>query len=209
MVKSNAFERHAAEYEEWFDDYPCVYESELEALKLLLPEGGAGLEVGMGTGRFALPLGIEFGVEPAKAMAVRARAKNLQIVRAVGEALPFANGRFNKVLFVTSVCFLDSVDRAFKEAFRVVRTEGAILVGFIDNNSFLGGKYEKQKRDSLFYQEANFYSVQEILGSLKKAGFRDFKVVETIFRPLAEITAREPIKEGYGEGAFVVVRAIK
>ncbi|MCA1765047.1 MAG: methyltransferase domain-containing protein, partial [Desulfobulbaceae bacterium] len=159
--------------------------------------------------RFALPLGIEFGVEPAKAMAERARAKNLQVVRAVGEALPFANAGFDKVLFVTSVCFLDSVDRAFQEAFRVMRTGGALLIGFIDKDSFLGRNYEKRKKDSLFYREANFHSVEEILGSLGKAGFRDFKVVETIFRPLDQITARESIKEGYGEGAFVVVRAIK
>ncbi|MFO7605405.1 MAG: class I SAM-dependent methyltransferase [Desulfurivibrionaceae bacterium] len=209
MVKINAFERHAAEYEGWFDDYHYVYESELEALKLLLPEGGSGLEIGMGTGRFALPLGIEFGVEPAKAMADRARAKKLQVVRGVGEALPFANAGFDKVLFVTSVCFLDSVDRAFQEAFRVVRTGGALLVGFIDKDSFLARKYEKRKKESLYYREANFHSVKEILGYLEKAGFRDFKVVETIFRPLDEITAREPIKEGYGEGAFVVARAIK
>jgi len=38
-------------------------------VKSLIPEGLNGMEVGVGTGRFALPLGIRVGVEPADNMA--------------------------------------------------------------------------------------------------------------------------------------------
>ncbi len=43
--------------------------AELAAVESLWPATGQGLEIGVGTGRFAVPLGIKIGVEPARAMA--------------------------------------------------------------------------------------------------------------------------------------------
>ena len=68
------FEESAREYDAWFDRHRLVYESELRALKRFMGSGGIGLEIGVGTGRFAVPLGIEVGVEPAAAMADLARS---------------------------------------------------------------------------------------------------------------------------------------
>lgn len=34
----------------------------------LLPMHGSGIEIGVGTGRFALPLGIKQGIEPSRSM---------------------------------------------------------------------------------------------------------------------------------------------
>ena len=117
MANIAASAEHAGEYEKWFDEYHYVYESELAALKLLLPGDGVGLEVGLGTGRFALPLGVKIGVEPSKAMGAIAQAKNLAVIRAVAEALPLPNGQFDYVLFVTVVCFLDSLAQALQRRF--------------------------------------------------------------------------------------------
>lgn len=72
MLQIAPFERHVAEYDEWFERYPFVYESELAALRqqmLSLPENLLGLEVGVGTGRYAAPLGIKEGIEPSEEMA--------------------------------------------------------------------------------------------------------------------------------------------
>jgi len=44
---------------------------------------------------------------------------------------------------------------------------------------------------------------------MKKISFRDFRFVQTVFHRLDEIKEIEPVKEGYGEGSFVVVRARK
>ncbi|MEN8135780.1 MAG: class I SAM-dependent methyltransferase [Thermodesulfobacteriota bacterium] len=209
MANIDAFEKHGSEYEKWFDEYHYVYESELEALKLLLPGEGVGLEVGLGTGRFALPLGIKIGIDPSQTMGEIALAKNLGVIRAVAEALPLPNGQFDYLLFVTAVCFLDSLEQAFSEAFRVVKIGGFVLIGLIDKDSPLGREYEQRKNESKFYQEANFRSVAEVLFSLMKAGFGDFKFVETVFKPLADIQAIEPVKEGHGQGSFVVIRAMK
>jgi len=37
-------------------------------VRVLLPWQGLGLEIGVGTGRFAAPLGIKVGVDPSMAM---------------------------------------------------------------------------------------------------------------------------------------------
>jgi len=57
-----------------------------------------GLEVGVSTGRFAVPLGIRIGVEPANAMAEIARKRGIEVYDAKGEKLPFDDESFG--LFV-------------------------------------------------------------------------------------------------------------
>jgi len=44
---------------------------------------------------------------------------------------------------------------------------------------------------------------------MRKAGFEEFKVVQTLFKHPSELSEIEPVKEGYGEGAFVVIRGTK
>ena len=69
------FENSVQEYDAWFDRHLPVYESEIRAIKEYIPPSGKGLEIGLGTGRFAAPLGIQVGVEPAGAMARIARKR--------------------------------------------------------------------------------------------------------------------------------------
>jgi len=66
MESIEVFEEHAAEYDEWHDEHHAAYKAEILALRSLIPSCGTGLEVGAGTGRFAAPLGIKIGVEPAR-----------------------------------------------------------------------------------------------------------------------------------------------
>ena len=208
MPGVNAFDKNVEQYEQWFVDNPLAYVSELHAVKDLLPEG-EGMEVGIGTGRFAAPLGISKGIEPSKAMAELARKKGIKVVPGVAERLPFKDGEFDFCLMVTTVCFLDDMDLAFREAHRVLKPVGAFVIGFVDRDSPLGQEYLKRKDRSAFYKEATFYSVSEIVEHLERAGFGGFEFRQTLFRPLAEMEEVEPVKEGHGEGSFVVVRAVK
>ena len=59
MPKIEAFDTHATQYELWFEKHKYLYESEVEALRILLPKEKQGVEIGVGTGRFAKPLGIQ------------------------------------------------------------------------------------------------------------------------------------------------------
>ena len=209
MSGVNAFDRNVDHYEQWFVDNPLAYVSELRAVRELLPAGGMGIEIGIGTGRFAAPLGIRTGVEPSQAMAELARKKGIEVVPGVAERLPFRDGEFDFCLMVTTVCFLDDRDLAFREAHRVLRSGGAFVIGFVDRDSPLGREYLKRKDKSAFYKEATFYSVADIVAHLEPAGFGGFEFRQTLFKPLAEMEEVEPVKEGQGEGSFVVVRAMK
>jgi len=190
-------------------EHPHVYVSELHAVQALLPKSGNGVEIGIGTGRFAAPLGIKRGIEPSKAMAGFARKKGLDVVPGVAEKLPYQDSEFDFCLMVTTICFLDDIDLAFKEIHRVLRNGGSFIIGFVDRNSPLGIVYTERKNTSAFYKDATFYSTDELVSYMKQAGFADFSFSQTIFQPLDEIQEAEPVKEGHGEGSFVVVRGIK
>jgi ubiquinone/menaquinone biosynthesis C-methylase UbiE len=209
MPKIEPFERYANKYENWFERNKFAYESELQAIRKLLPENGEGIEIGVGSGRFAAPLGIKVGVEPSSKMREIAQKRGIEVIDGVAEALPFDDSKFDFVLIVTTLCFLDDIEAGLKETHRVLRCGGSLIIGFIDANSPIGRLYQQQKNDNMFYREATFYSVEEVVVHLKKAGFKDLNFKQTLFRLLSVVHDTEPVKEGYGEGSFVVVRATK
>jgi SAM-dependent methyltransferase len=209
MARTKPFEEHPLQYEDWFERNKFVYESELLAIRRQLPQTGYGVEIGVGSGRFAVPLGIKIGVEPAPPMRKIAQTRGIDVIGGVGEALPFDKLQFDFALMVTTICFLDNVEVALKEAYRVTKLDGFLIIGFVDKQSPLGRIYLKHRNESVFYRTATFYSVDEVLWYLERARFSDFCFTQTIFRNLNEISDIEPIKNGYGEGSFVVVRARK
>jgi len=49
----NLYDSNYRTYDKWYDDNKFAYLSELEVLKRVMPKKGGGLEIGVGTGRFA------------------------------------------------------------------------------------------------------------------------------------------------------------
>ena len=209
MAKIEPFEKFAYRYEDWFEKNKFVYKSELLAVREQLPKSGEGIEIGVGSGRFAGPLGIKIGIEPSGKMRKIAQGKGIKVVDGIAEALPFDNSQFEFALMVTTICFLDDIETAFRETYRVLKPGGCLIVGFIDKNSPIGKLYQQHKKNSVFYRVAIFYSVDEVISYLKKANFKDFNFNQTIFHNLTQIRGIEPVKKGYGEGSFVVIKAIR
>jgi SAM-dependent methyltransferase len=207
MSKTAPFEEHTERYEEWFEEHDDAYRSELAALDRLVPATGRGVEIGVGSGRFAAPLGIDVGIDPAEAMLERARERDVDVVRGVAESLPFRDGTFDTALMVTTVCFVDDLARALAEANRVLSRSGRLVVGYIDEDSPVGEIYKEHKDENPFYRDATFVSTDELLDALEAAGFSEFEFVQTIYRWLDDIDGTEPVEEGYGEGSFVGIRA--
>jgi ubiquinone/menaquinone biosynthesis C-methylase UbiE len=203
------FEASAQAYDAWFDRNPFAYESEILALNKFLAPHVRGLEIGVGTGRFAVPLGLQMGVEPAAAMAVMAQRRGIQVYRAVAEALPFRPGSFDLVMMVTVLCFLQDPFRSLGEATRVLKPGGQILIGMIDQDSPLGQSYEAHKPESKFYRQARFYSVSQAVGWLEKLAYKKVETCQTIYKDLQGLTTPEPVGRGHGKGAFGVISASK
>jgi len=209
MKNRDVFEKYAQEYDKWFDENKDVYKSEIMILRGLIPREGVGLEVGVGTGRFATPLGIRMGVEPAKAMADMARKRGIDVHEGRAEALPFDDESFDFLLMMTTICFLENPLQALEEAKRVLKPEGHIIIGMIDRDSPLGMSYERKKTTSKFYKYANFHSADEVLNWLRSLNFGHIVTRQTIFKSPDEIDALEPFEEGHGKGAFVAISARK
>jgi len=209
MPKIEPFEKNTNKYEHWFEKNPAVFLSELNAVRNLMPQRGECVEIGVGTGRFAAPLGIEFGVEPSIRMGKLAKRRGIQVIQASGENLPLADAQFEIALMITTICFLDDIRMAFAEVYRILKEGGCFLIGFVDKNSPIGKSYEQNKEKSVFYSNATFYSITEIIQLLGESGFRDLATVQTIFHPLSETKKADPVKPGYGKGAFLIVRGNK
>ncbi|MGY6276416.1 hypothetical protein [Methylomonas sp. MgM2] len=59
--KTAAFNAHHQRHEAWFEKHRAAYISELLAVRPFVPWQGNGLEIGVGSGRFAGPLGVRSG----------------------------------------------------------------------------------------------------------------------------------------------------
>jgi len=209
MAKTRPFDEHTPRYEEWFEHHEHAYRSELEAVRKLIPDKGNGIEIGVGSGRFAVPLGINTGVEPSEQMRRLAEQRGIETLEGTGENLPVGDSAYSYALMVTTLCFLDDVKEAFSEVYRILEPGGFFINGFVDRESPLGKVYQRHKNENVFYRDAVFYSTDEVVRLMGEAGFDDFRFTQTIFHLLPEIKNVEPVKEGYGEGSFVAVRGRK
>lgn len=209
MARILPFEKYYRRYERWFTEHPRAYYSELLAVRALVPWEGLGLEIGVGSGRFAAPLGVPIGIDPSRKMLRYASSRGIHTTQAVAEYLPFRDAAFDYVLVVTTICFVDDPVRMLSEAWRVLRTHGTLCSGFIDRETRLGQRYLAQQPHNPFYREATFYSAEEVRTFLKKAGFSQAVSIQTLFGPPSGTAEIEPFRAGSGTGAFVIVRANK
>ena len=99
---------------------------------------------------------------------------------------------------------------AFREAARVLKPCGDLVVGFIDRDSALGRQYAARKDRDPFYRHARFYSAEEVSWQMEIVGF-DIPVASQTICCSSEgiILQQQPIKSGHGEGSFVVLKATK
>lgn len=207
MPRVAPFEAHHQRYEAWFEKHEAAYISESLALRPFVPWEGRGIEIGVGSGRFAAPLGVQVGVDPSAAMLAHAAARGIEVVEGTAEDLPFQDGSFDHALVVTTICFVDSPAQMLAEARRVLRPGGRLVIGFIDRESALGQHYLAHQAESVFYREATFLSADEVEHLLLEAGFTISAWGQTLAHPLPETQEIESLRPGRGQCAFVVVAA--
>lgn len=137
-------------------------------------------------------------------MAEIARGRGIEVCRGTAEQLPFENGTFDFALMGAAICFFKDVPRAFREAHRVTRKEGFLIIAKIDRESALGRACQKKQKDNVFYGSASFYTVPQVTEWLCKAGFEPPSVCRAVFE-----NGVRGVKQGCGEGGFVVLKAQK
>lgn len=192
------FHENIDRYDRWFDERYRIYQSEVSALEQFVPRQGEGLEIGVGTGRFAVPLHVTTGIDPSPGMVKVARRRGINVVCARGEALPFCASCFNFILMVTVICFLDDPEQVMVECNRVLRAGGMLLIASIDRESPLGEEYCKNKEMKIFFRGATFHTIREIHSYLTSAGFTCEEAIPVAFEEYGMIPS-----------GFFITRAIK
>ena len=206
--KIEYYDQNWQEYDTWYDNHPAIYESELNVLKKAIPLG-VGLEIGVGTGRFASPLSLEFGLDPAFNMLKLAEQRGVKVIQGIGENLPFKNESFNFALIVLTIWLVDNPLSVLKEAVRVLKKRGALILGILDRESSWGKFYMRKAAKSSFYKSPHFFSPEEILLVFKDISLEFDAAFQTLIQPPPDIKYREEPERGYGQGGFVVLKAIK
>lgn len=171
------FDALAGEYDRWFDGHREVWEAQLRMLRPAVPRSGRGLELGVGSGRFAGPLGIRSGIDPSRGLLALAQRRGIAVVQGEGEHLPYRAGSFDYVLMMTVICYLDDPAAVFREVFRVLSGGGVLVAGFIERNGEIARQGRQEGTAGRFLRYARFPSAGDVKGFCGRAGFSGISVV--------------------------------
>ena len=172
----NPFDAAAAFYDSWYDTSLGQTVDELE--KDLLwhfaspARGELCLEVGVGTGHFAIPLATQglrvVGVDLSRPMLDLARAKGsgISLIEADAGHIPLADAVFDLVICVTTLEFVSMPVLALSEMWRVVKTGGRAVVAVL--NAWSPWAWGRAREFP--FKRAHFFTPGEFVGLLRTFG---------------------------------------
>jgi len=210
---SSPFDDLALEYDGWFDgDGKLIFDIEVEAFRRILPSlPEPWLEIGVGSGRFAQALGIGNGIDPSYKLAEMARKRGITVSVGRGEDELFNKESFGTVFLIVTLCFVDSPLAVLKEAHRLLRPGGKIVLGLVLKDSPWGQFYQQKKEEGhRFYSHATFYRCNEVTQFTVQAGFMAERMVSALFQRPGEVQHMEEPGEGYyPDAGFTIIVAEK
>ncbi|HIQ49164.1 MAG TPA: class I SAM-dependent methyltransferase [Aquifex aeolicus] len=189
----NPFDRYFNKYDSWYEKPfgKSAYDLEVKCLKSLMEDFSTSLEIGVGTGRFAHVLGIQYGIDTSINMLKIAKERGVKVALAKGENLPFKDEIFDSVFIIVTICFVDNPQRVINEAYRVLRDNGNLYLGLILKESKWAKFYqEKASQGHPLYRHATFYSFFDIKKFVK--GKFSFEVIKSTLLDKPQDT--QPIK---------------
>lgn len=211
---AGSFNLYAERYDRWFDtpDGEALFKNELGAIRHLMKNlEHPFLEVGVGTGRFAEELGIDFGIDPSYEALKIARKRGIKVKRGKGEELPFKSESFGAVFLIFTLCFVEDPEKVFSECKRVLKKNGRLIVGIINRESPWGQLYMKKKAEGHpIYRHARFYAIEDVAEMIEPIGMTVEAYSSTLRQPPSGMPSKEAAQDRIVEGAgFVCLLARK
>jgi len=207
------FDTLASAYDAWFEEEgKLVFDIEVRAFQEVLSQlPKPWLEVGVGSGRFAQALGIETGIDPSVKLLEMTKRRGITVFLTRGEEEFFDAETFGSVFLIVTLCFVDSPLAVLREAHRILKAGGKIVLGLVLRESPWGQFYLTKKEEGhRFYKYATFYSYQEVAELLKHSGFTIEKVISTLFQRPNQVKETESPRERFSpEAGFTIVVAGK
>jgi len=201
-----AFSKCVEEYDSWYDNN-ILFKNELAALGVLGYPSKSSIEIGVGTGRFAQRLHIPFGLEPAKKAAMLAKDRGVNVVVGKAEDMPIKDESFEWVYFIFSLCFIEDQKKAIKEAVRILKRGGKLVIGFVPKDSPWGKLYRKKgKKGHPLYKYAKFFSPKQLDKWICSLGLKEQETISSlIFLPEEEPYPKQaPVEQLVEKAGFIV-----
>ena len=209
-----AFNLYADDYDRWFEspEGKTLFKFEVEAVKMLMSGlKPPFLEVGVGSGRFAEVIGVEYGVDPSPALLEKARARGVKVTLGKGEDLPYKDNSFGGVFILFSLCFSDDPEKVLCEAKRVLKSGGGLIIGIINRESTWGLLYSRKKAEGhQLYRYARLFSPAEVIDLIRKVAMTVEGFSSTLLRQPTENHEGEIVLNRLLDGAgFICIIARK
>jgi tRNA-Thr(GGU) m(6)t(6)A37 methyltransferase TsaA len=204
------FDMLTDKYDAWYDSAEGrpLYGSELKCLRPLVEASpGPILEIGVGTGRFAMHFPDVTGIDPSLNALKMAEKRGVKTVHGYGENLPFGDETFGCILIIVTLCFVENPLDVLREAKRVLRKGGSIIIGLVPKDSPWGAFYEEKKRAGHpFYKNARFYALKDIENMLQAAGLKISRIRSTLLqRPDEPRKIEEPVEGNISGAGFLCI----
>ncbi len=210
---NNIFDMLTDKYDAWYDSEEGrpLFESELKCLKPLVEDSPEPiLEIGVGTGRFAMHFPGVTGIDPSLNALRMAETRGVKTVHGYGENLPLGDETFGCILLIVTLCFVENPLDVLREAKRVVRKDGRIILGFVPKDSPWGAFYEEKKRAGHpFYRNARFFVLKDMENMLQAAGLKISRIRSTLLQKPGGIRRIEEPVEGNVSGAGFLCIEVK
>lgn len=216
---------NAIEFDKWWGRNGNIFETEALAIEKVLPNSTKdAIVIGNGTGKFASRLGIPFGIDPSENMCKLARRKGIDAKQGTAENIPYADEQFSLALMIGVISYLRNLKESLKEAHRILKPDGEMVLAFVAKNRKFTHLYEKAVEEGKypekgspefpypleFAKKANWRSVEEVITQLHECGFVALETVQTLTSEPkdANNTVELPLP-GHDHGSWVVIKGTK